>query len=71
MSDLVGNPEDRFSHNEAHMIYKHNILDNKLQKRIPQLIQIIEQTVEFVIRRLIEEQSDLSQTYLSKYVDQQ
>ena len=21
MSDLVGNPEDRFSHNEAHMLY--------------------------------------------------
>ena len=21
MSDLVGNPEDRFSHNEAHFIY--------------------------------------------------
>ena len=24
MSDLVGNPEDRFSHNEAHMIYTLN-----------------------------------------------
>ena len=21
MSDLVGNPEDRFSHNEAHLLY--------------------------------------------------
>ena len=25
MSDLVGNPEDRFSHNEAHFI---SVLDN-------------------------------------------
>ena len=23
MSDLVGNPEDRFSHNEAHILYTH------------------------------------------------
>ena len=34
MSDLVGNPEDRFSHNEAHFIilHVHNLLKKCRQK---------------------------------------
>ena len=32
MSDLVGNPEDRFSRVEAHIILKKNVIAKKLFK---------------------------------------
>ena len=37
MSDLVGNPEDRFSQNEAQMVYTRTILDIATAMLIPSL----------------------------------
>ena len=40
MSDLVGNPEDRFSHNEAHIILNISVVKEKLHLHRP-LIEAI------------------------------
>ena len=41
MSDLVGNPEDRFSHNEVHIIfYIHSCFDLDLKKSRITLIRL-------------------------------
>ena len=34
MWDLVGNPEDRFSHNEAHLLYIAVKVADKMQKEV-------------------------------------
>ena len=44
MSDLVGNPEDRFSRVEAHMILKNNIMANK---KFETLIQKLKETKRY------------------------
>ena len=43
MSDLVGNPEDRFSHNEAHMEYEKVIINDTIvsELNIPQRFEVI------------------------------
>ena len=33
MSDLVGNPDDRFSHDKAHMVYVNAVITLKLEQR--------------------------------------
>ena len=37
VSDLVGNPEDRFSHNEAQIIYRHYLFMDKSLKHLTRI----------------------------------
>ena len=37
MSDLVGNPEDRFSHNEAHIIVEHVSVTNQTASNLEKM----------------------------------
>ena len=43
MSDLVGNPEDRFSHNEAHIMYVNGTPSNILAPSNDEKMQLIHQ----------------------------
>ena len=47
MSDLVGNPEDRFSHNEAHLMFVNDLIEQQLYVVLP-LVQMTSVTAHYV-----------------------